>query len=108
MTPFQLILLSSALTAALIIPAMLWNSRREQRRKGQDMMRTVRRIANERTESQAILASLDVGIVAYGSDNRLLATNPVARAWQMRAGQPGLYLAVYSSLGRCQAARPAP
>ena len=81
MTPFQLILLSSALTAAIIIPVMLWNSRREQRRKGQDMMRTVRRIANERTESQAILASLDVGIVAYGSDNRLLATNPVATEW---------------------------
>jgi two-component system sensor histidine kinase VicK len=81
MTPFQLVLLSSALTAVLIIPAMLWNSRREQRRKGQDMMRTVRRIANERTESQAILASLDVGIVAYGSDDRLIATNPVASEW---------------------------
>ncbi|HPX93872.1 MAG TPA: HAMP domain-containing sensor histidine kinase [Bacillota bacterium] len=81
MTPFQLVLLSSAVTAALLIPAMLWNSRREQRRKGQDMMRTVHRIANERTESQAILASLDIGIVAYGSDDRLIASNPVASEW---------------------------
>ena len=29
-------------------------------------------IANERAESQAILSSLKVGIVAYGSDNRLI------------------------------------
>ncbi len=41
----------------------------------------MRRIANERTESQAILASLDVGIVAYGSDNRLIASNPVAEIY---------------------------
>lgn len=81
MTPFQVALLSVAATAALLIPLMLWNGRREQRRKGHDMMRTMRQIANERTESQAILASLDVGIVAYGSDNRLLASNPVASAW---------------------------
>ncbi len=78
MTTFQIVLLSSSLTALVIIPAMLWNSRREQRRKGQGMMRTMHRIANERTESQAILASLDVGIAAYGSDARLIASNPIA------------------------------
>ena len=37
--------------------------------------------ANERTESQAILSSLNVGIVAYGSDNRLIASNPVAELY---------------------------
>ncbi|HZK42487.1 MAG TPA: HAMP domain-containing sensor histidine kinase [Clostridia bacterium] len=78
MTNFQWVMLSSALTALIIIPAMFWNNRRGRRRENQDMMRTMRRIANERSESQAILASLDVGIVAYGSDDRLIATNPVA------------------------------
>lgn len=78
MTSFQWVMLSSAITALIIIPAMFWNNRRGRRRENQDMMRTMRRIANERSESQAILASLDVGIVAYGSDDRLIATNPVA------------------------------
>ncbi len=78
MTTFQIVLLSSSLTALLLIPALLWNKSWSRRRADQDVMRTMRRIANERSESQAILASLDVGIVAYGSDDRLLASNPVA------------------------------
>jgi len=45
---------------------MLWMNKRERRRADQNVMRTMRRIANERTESQAILSSLNVGIVAYG------------------------------------------
>lgn len=78
MTSFQVALLASALTALAIIPVMLWKARRGRLRDSQDVVRTMRRIANERSESQAILASLDVGIVAYGSDDRLIATNPVA------------------------------
>lgn len=78
MSTFQLVLLSSALTALLLIPALLWNKRRGRWQADQDVMRTMRKIAQERSESQAILASLDVGIVAYGSDDRLLASNPVA------------------------------
>ena len=52
-------------------------NKRERRRADQNVMRTMRRIANERTESQAILSSLNVGIVAYGSENRLIASNRV-------------------------------
>ncbi|HHX30744.1 MAG TPA: hypothetical protein GX720_05910 [Clostridiaceae bacterium] len=78
MSPFQIVLLTAAVTAALIIPFMLWRSRQARRRASQDVVRTMQRIANERTESQTILSSLDVGIIAYGSDDRLLASNPVA------------------------------
>lgn len=60
---------------------MLWLGKRDRRRADQDVVRTMRRIANERSESQAILSSLDVGIVAYGSDNRLIASNPVAKSY---------------------------
>ncbi len=69
------------MTALIVIPVMLWRNKRDRRRADQDMMRTMRRIANERTESQAILSSLDVGIIAYGSDNRLIASNPVAETF---------------------------
>lgn len=78
MTNFQAALLASALTALVLIPAMIWRARRVRRRENQDMVRTMRRVANERSESQAILASLDLGILAYGSDDRLIASNPVA------------------------------
>ena len=78
MSSLETVLLTAAITVALMIPAMTWYHRRGKRRENQDMVRTMHRIANERSESQAILASLDVGIVAFGSDDRLIATNPVA------------------------------
>ncbi|HZK29372.1 MAG TPA: ATP-binding protein, partial [Clostridia bacterium] len=78
MTPLEIALLSSALTASVIIPAMMWQSRRGRRRADRHVMRTMRKIADERTESQAILATLDVGIIAYGSNDRLIDSNPVA------------------------------
>ena len=78
MTPLEIALLSSVLTAAVIVPIMMWQGKRGRHRADQDMMRTMRKIANERTESQVILASLDFGIIAYGSDDRLIASNPVA------------------------------
>lgn len=73
MTPLEIALLSSVLTAAVIVPIMMWQGKRGRHRADQDMMRTMRKIANERTESQVILASLDFGIIAYGSDDRLIA-----------------------------------
>jgi PAS domain-containing protein len=76
-----IVLISVLATALTVIPVMLWMNKRERRRADQNVMRTMRRIANERTESQAILSSLNVGIVAYGSDNRLIASNPVAELY---------------------------
>ena len=81
MNDSAIVLISVLATALTVIPVMLWMNKRERRRADQNVMRTMRRIANERTESQAILSSLNVGIVAYGSDNRLIASNPVAELY---------------------------
>ncbi len=81
MSDVAIVFVTALATALIIIPVMFWKSKRDRRRVDQDMMRTMRRIANERTESQAILASLDVGIIAYGSDDRLIASNPIAESY---------------------------
>lgn len=81
MSDSTIVLVSVLVTAVIVIPTMLWRNKRDRRRADQNMVRTMRRIANERTESQAILSSLDVGIVAYGSDDRLIASNPIAEAY---------------------------
>ncbi len=81
MSDLAIVLISVFATALFMIPAIFWKNKHDRRRMNQDMMRTMRRIANERTESQAILASLDVGIIAYGSDDRLIASNPVAESY---------------------------
>ncbi len=79
MSPITAAVLAFLVTAAVIVPLMFLISKKKQDKKSQYVMRTFRKIANERAESQAILSSLKVGIVAYGSDDRLIASNPVAR-----------------------------
>lgn len=53
--------------------------RRFSEKKDQEFLRTINQIVNERAEANAILASLSIGIVAYGSDHRLIATNDLAK-----------------------------
>ncbi|NMA00360.1 MAG: hypothetical protein GX924_04930 [Clostridiaceae bacterium] len=78
MTPVTAAFLSFVVTTVVLVPLLYWLFSKKQDKKSQHVMRTFRKIANERAESQAILSSLKVGIVAYGSDNRLIASNPVA------------------------------
>lgn len=78
MSPITAALLSLVVTTAVLVPLLFWLFKKKQNKKSQHVMRTFRKVANERAESQAILSSLKVGIVAYGSDNRLIASNPVA------------------------------
>ena len=78
MSPVTAALLSFVVTTVVLVPLLYWLFNKKQDKKSQHVMRTFRKIANERAESQAILSSLKVGIVAYGSDNRLIASNPVA------------------------------
>lgn len=73
-----IVIITVLATCAVVVPLMYWRARHARLRANQDVVRTMRAIADERTESQAILASLNVGIAAYGSDDRLIATNPMA------------------------------
>ncbi len=70
-----------AVVATMLLMTMVYRSllRRFSEKKDQDFLRTINQIATERAEANAILASLSVGIVAYGSDHRLIACNDLAR-----------------------------
>ena len=67
---------STMLVMMLVFRSLM---RKYSEKKDQEFLRTVNQIANERAEANAILASLSIGIVAYGSDHRLIATNDLAK-----------------------------
>ncbi|NLC89218.1 MAG: hypothetical protein GX681_04045, partial [Clostridiaceae bacterium] len=67
---------STMLVMMLVFRSLM---RKFSEKKDQEFLRTVNQIANERAEANAILASLSIGIVAYGSDHRLIATNDLAK-----------------------------
>lgn len=70
----------ACLVTALIVFGMCrWLNRRYQTRKDQEMSAMVSQFIDERNKSEAILADLDVGVIAYSSDGIKINTNPAAR-----------------------------
>ncbi len=67
------------ITAILVILSCRWLNRRLQRKKDRQMANMVREFVNERNKSEAILADLDIGVIAYSSDGVLINHNPAAR-----------------------------
>lgn len=70
-----------AVVATMLLMTVVFRSllRRYSEKKDQGFLRTINHIAKERAEANAILASLSIGVVAYGSDHRLIATNDLAQ-----------------------------
>lgn len=67
--------LSIAVTALVMAVYQRAVAKKNRDREHDETMRTIRRIAREREEANAVIASLDLGILAYGSDHRLVAAN---------------------------------
>ena len=65
-------------TAICMIAVLVWD-RYHRQSKSERMMNVINQVRHERFESQAILAALDLGIIAYGSDDHLLTANNKAR-----------------------------
>lgn len=74
------------LTALLVYTVCRWLNRRFQNRKDREMSAMVSQFIDERNKSEAILADLDVGVVAYSSDGVKINTNPAAQ--KMLAPEP--------------------
>ena len=70
-----------AVVSTMLLMTLVFRSlmRKFSEKKDQEFLRTINLIANERAEANAILASLSIGIIAYGSDHRLIANNDLAR-----------------------------
>ncbi|MDD2427043.1 MAG: ATP-binding protein [Eubacteriales bacterium] len=70
-----------AVVSTMLLMTLVFRSllRKISERKDQEFLRTINQIANERAEANAILASLSIGVVAYGSDHRLIASNELSR-----------------------------
>lgn len=54
-------------------------NRRQRQRKEREVVSMVNQFVVERDKSEAILADLDIGILAYGSDGTLINSNPAAK-----------------------------
>jgi two-component system, OmpR family, phosphate regulon sensor histidine kinase PhoR len=77
--PLLLVLIAIAATAVFMVLYGRFANRRYRKRKDQEMSTIVNQFVDERTKSEAILADLDVGVLAYGSDGILINGNPAAR-----------------------------
>ena len=68
------------LLAILLMLAICgWRNRRYRLRKDREMSSMVSQFIDERNKSEAILADLDVGVIAYSSDGVRINSNPAAR-----------------------------
>jgi two-component system sensor histidine kinase VicK len=77
--PLILIFGAMILTICLMLLAGRLINRRYRSQKDREMSSMVNRFIEERSKSEAILADLDVGVIAYSSDGVLINTNPAAR-----------------------------
>jgi len=77
--PLVMILLTMLLTGLALAFFCRGANRRYSRRKDRELSSMVSQFMDERTKSEAILADLDVGVLAYSSDGALINVNPAAR-----------------------------
>jgi two-component system, OmpR family, phosphate regulon sensor histidine kinase PhoR len=77
--PLWLILVTFLVTGLLMYGYCRLSNRRYRRRKDREISSMVTQFVEERHKSEAILADLDVGVLAYGSDGILINGNPAAR-----------------------------
>ena len=56
-----------------------WRHRVSRHRKEREISSVISQFVEERSKSEAILADLDVGVLAFGSDGTMINTNPAAR-----------------------------
>lgn len=70
---------TAVLTVLLMILLIRLANRRYRRRKDNEISKVVSKFIEERSKSEAILADLDVGVIAYGSDGVKINTNPAAQ-----------------------------
>ena len=86
--PLVLIMSSILLTAAVSAFYCRMANRRFRLRKDQEIASMVTQFVEERSKSEAILADLDVGVLAYTSDGVLININPAARKMLMPKAIP--------------------
>ncbi|HHU08058.1 MAG TPA: HAMP domain-containing histidine kinase [Clostridiaceae bacterium] len=79
MNTAAIVLLTAILTTAICMVAVfIWN-RYHGSKRNKRVMKVIEQVRAERIESQRILAVLELGILAYGSDEHLLTANRMAR-----------------------------
>ena len=79
MNTAEIIVITAILTTAICMIAVFAWEHFRRRTRDDHVMYVINQVRHERFESQAILAALDLGIVAYGSDDHLLTANEMAR-----------------------------
>lgn len=74
-------LIVAVIGTTLLIQNLIYKlvSRKRRRADNQQISTYVRQFAEERGKSEAILADLDIGVMAFTSDGQLMNTNPAAR-----------------------------
>ena len=70
---------TAILTVFMTIFLIRMANRRYRRSKDREISTVVNQFIEERSKSEAILADLDVGVIAYGSDGIKINTNPAAQ-----------------------------
>ncbi|MGI6299187.1 MAG: sensor histidine kinase [Saccharofermentanales bacterium] len=75
-----LILAITAITAVILTFLFTYAlNHRRRKRKAREVATMVNQFVAERDKSEVILADLDIGILAYGSDGTLINSNPAAK-----------------------------
>lgn len=77
--PLLLVLMTILVSGLLFGAYCRLSNHRYRNRKDREISSMVTQFVEERRKSEAILADLDVGVIAYGSDGILINTNPAAR-----------------------------
>ncbi|NLM79012.1 MAG: cell wall metabolism sensor histidine kinase WalK [Ruminococcaceae bacterium] len=91
---------ASLVTAFLFLGLCYLMNRRYRRRKDREISMMVRQFIDERNKSEAILADLDVGVIAYSSDGVRINSNPAAHKMLAPENEPETITDLLSRYGQ--------
>lgn len=74
----SIIAVTAVLTAAIMALGFILLYRFRVRRRISRLLGVISQVSGESTEVRAVLAALDIGVIAYGSNDRLLTLNQMA------------------------------
>ncbi len=85
-----IVLIAAAIVLTLLVQTVVFMlmTRHRARANNREISTYVRQFVEERSKSEAILADLDIGVLAYASDGQLINTNPAAKAILYPQGIP--------------------
>lgn len=98
--PLWIVLMAAVPAVVFCLFLCYHYQKKHRKRRDREISDMVRQFVDERSKSEAILADLDIGVLAFSSDGALISANPAARKMLSPQAVPDKFTEFIEAYGR--------